>query len=118
MTRTTGVKLLACPKCGQLHRQTMYGSINLSVSPDLPSRFAKEMDCAQCGTHWQISDLFLTSREFYEPEYIGFNNDTRTFGQKVKDFFAGRKFEVMTFPDVVEPDWMAYPDITYIKDVA
>jgi ribosomal protein S27E len=115
MTRSTGVKLFACPKCGQIHRQTIYGSINLNVSPDLPSRFATEIDCERCGAHWLISELLYIGREYYQPEYIVFHDDTRSFWEKVKDFFAGRKFEIMTFPDVVQPDWMNYPDITYNK---
>ena len=115
MTRSSGYEFYACPKCGKLHRKKLFSSINLSVSPNFFERLATEIDCAGCGIHLQMKELYYIGKAFdSRVGYISLDN-SRSMWQKIKDFFAGRVFKPIDSIDEEKPDWFDYPDITWKK---
>lgn len=55
MTRISGYDLLACPRCGHVHRKTSYSSVSVYVPDDLKT--SNDKACVSCRESSALEDF-------------------------------------------------------------
>ncbi|MDE2424065.1 MAG: hypothetical protein KGN31_07645 [Betaproteobacteria bacterium] len=112
MSRIDAYELLSCPYCQQVHREAVWGSINLNITPkeSFPNKDDPRL-CANCRMEIILDEMTslgkIDSRIHYRYEDIF--PSSRPLKQKIIDFFHGRKY-----PAEIElklADWVKYPVI-------